>query len=290
MPALIRRLVPLIALWLCWGTSFPAISVMVGTLPPLLASGTVFCLAGSVLAVARPVALRGLTWRQTVRAAGVGCCLLGAQGAVAVSIAGQRVYAGTAALLVATVPLWVSVLRTFARHRPTARGAGRLGVGFAGAAAVVAGGPRLDGWALAVLAAALVWAAGTVWASVDAQPAPIGAAVVQLTAGGLGLLTISAAVGEPAELAAAQVSAQSVAALAYLIVVDSLAGFTLYNWLLRTTPITLVSTYAYAVPVIAYTISVLALGEPFRPLAAIGAAAIVVAIAGELVAKNVEPV
>ncbi|GAB3399522.1 DMT family transporter [Flindersiella endophytica] len=286
---------PLIALWLCWGTSFPAIRVMVTMLPPLLASGTVFCMAGAILAASRPSVLRGLTRTQTARAAGVGCCLLGAQGLVAVTVAEQRVYAGTAALLVATVPLWVSILRAFTGHRPTAAGAGRLGLGFAGAATVLAAdtaddGPRVNAWALAVLGAAVLWAAGTVWASANEQPPPRPATVVQLFSGGLGLLIVSAATSEPAALATSQISGQSVAALAYLVAVDSLAGFALYNWLLRSAPISLVSTYAYAVPVIAYAISVIVLGEPFRPLAALGAAAIVAAIAGELAARNVDPV
>ena len=63
------------------------------------------------------------------------------------------------------------------------------------------------------------------------------------------------------------------------MLVDSLAGFVLFNWLLRRAPAGLVSTYTYAVPVVAYLVGVLALGEPFHPVVVLGAAAIFAAVA-----------
>ena len=108
-------------------------------------------------------------------------------------------------------------------------------------------------WALVVAAAAVSWAAGTLWASRSvALPGPRPATVVQLVAGGLLLLLLGVVVGEPAQLTPASVSASSWIALADLVLVDSLTGFALYNWLLRVAPVALVSTYAYAVPVVAY--------------------------------------
>jgi drug/metabolite transporter (DMT)-like permease len=250
--------VAMVGLWLCWGSSFPAIRVMVATLPPLLASGAIFLTAGAVLAAPRPGVLRGLGRQQLVVAAGIGVCLLGAQGAVAV--AEQYVFAGTAALLVAVIPLWVMVL-----------------------AAGSSGGVGWSAWGLVVLAAAVSWAGGTLWASGSVSlPDPWAATVVQLLAGGLVLLVVGCLSGEPAALAPASVSARSWLALAYLVLIDSLAGFALYNWLLRAAPLALVSTYAYAVPVVAYLVGVLALGEPFHPAVLAGAAAIVVAVAAEV--------
>ncbi|MEV0057506.1 EamA family transporter [Saccharopolyspora shandongensis] len=71
-------------------------------------------------------------------------------------------------------------------------------------------------------------------------------------------------------------------AFGHLVLIDSPAGFALYNWLLRATTVALISTYAYAVPVVAYLIGVLALAEPFRPAVLGGAAAIVIAVAYEI--------
>jgi drug/metabolite transporter (DMT)-like permease len=277
--------VAMVGLWLCWGSSFPAIRVMVATLPPLLASGAIFLTAGAVLAAPRPGVLRGLGRQQLVITAGIGVCLLGAQGAVAV--AEQYVFAGTAALLVAVIPLWVVVLRVAVGDRPTRAGVARLLVGFGGVAVVLvagsSGGVGWSAWGLVILAAAVSWAGGTLWASGSVSlPGPRAATVVQLLAGGLALLVVGCLSGEPAALAPASVSARSWLALAYLVLIDSLAGFALYNWLLRAAPLALVSTYAYAVPIVAYLVGVLALGEPFHPAVLAGAAAIVVAVAAEV--------
>jgi drug/metabolite transporter (DMT)-like permease len=234
----------MVGLWLCWGSSFPAIRVMVTTLPPLLASGAVFLLAGVALAATRPGVLRGLSRRQLGTAAGTGVCLLGAQGAVAV--AERHVFVSTAALLVAVVPLWVVVLRVAVGERPTRAGVARVLAGFAGVILVVvtsSSGGGWSAWCLVVAAAAIGWAAGTLWASrAAALPGPRPATVVQLVAGGLLLLVLGVVTGEPTRLAVASASPNSWIAWAYLVLIDSVTGFALYNWLLRTTPIALVST------------------------------------------------
>jgi len=271
------RVISLLALWLCWGSSFPAMRVMVAALPPLTASGAVFLTAGAALAATRPRALRA-TARQAATAAGIGVCLLGAQGVVALAV--RHVYASTAALLVAAVPLWVAFFRTFLGERPTRWGAARLLLGFAGVAAVMATGPvGWSPWAPAVVAAAVVWAAGTLWASRSPYvPGPRTATAVQLVTGGALLLLAGALLGERATPA----PPTSWLAFGYLVLVDSLAGFALYNRLLRTTSVAVVGTYAYAVPLVAYLLGVTALGEPFRPWVLPAAAAILTAVAGEV--------
>ncbi|MEU6265226.1 EamA family transporter [Saccharopolyspora shandongensis] len=277
-----RLISAMVALWLCWGSSFPAMRVMVSASPPLLASGTVFAVAGIVLATARLKALRGLSRRQVATAAGVGTCLLGSQGAVAIAV--QHVFAGTAALLVAVVPLWVAVLRAAIGERMTRAAAARLLLGFAGVAVVVfaasGDGPGWSAWNLVVVAAAGGWAGGTLWASrTSALPAPAAATTIQLLAGGLVLIVTGCLAGETADFAP---SAGSWLAFGHLVLIDSLAGFALYNWLLRAATVALISTYAYAVPVVAYLIGVLVLGEPFHPAVLGGAAAIVIAVAYEI--------
>jgi drug/metabolite transporter (DMT)-like permease len=274
----------MVGLWLCWGSSFPAIRIMVTTLPPLLASGTVFLTAGVVLVTIRRSALRGLGRRQLVTAAGVGLCLLGEQGLVAV--AEQYVFASTTALLVAAVPLWVVLLRAAFGDFPARAGVARLLVGFAGVVVVLvtgSGGGGWSAWGLVVVAAAVAWAYGTLWASRSAAlPPPRAATVVQLLVGGPVLLLAGAAVGEPSNVAPGSITVSSWLALGYLVLIDSLAGFVLYNWLLRLASVELVSTYAYAVPVVAYHVGVVVLAEPFHPAVLLGAAAIVAAVAAEI--------
>ena len=272
------------ALWLCWGSSLPAMRVMVATLPPLLASGAVFVAAGAMLAATGPGALRGLSRRQALTAAGVGICLLGAQGTVA--LAEQHVFASIAALLAAVVPLWVTVLRAALGDRLTRTGVARLLLGLAGVAAVLitssGGGADWSAWDLAVAAAAVIWAVGTLWASRSASlPGLRAATVIQLSAGGLTLLAVGAAAGEPASLVPAAVHPSSWLALCYLVLIDSLTGFALYNWLLRATTVTLASAYSYTVPIVAYLLAVLGLREPFHYAVLAGATAIIVAVAAE---------
>ncbi|TKG72005.1 EamA family transporter [Prauserella endophytica] len=280
------------ALWLCWGTSFPAIRVLVATLPPLSAMGAVFLVAGLALAVTRPHALRGLRRREVATAAGVGVGLLGSQGLVAV--AERHVFAGVAALLAAAIPLWVAGFRATLGDRPDRKGLLGLFCGLGGIVVVLGPGSGApfgwSSWALLVVAATVSWAAATLWASRSASlPGPLPATVVQLLAGGLVLLTTGALTGELAGLTPGAVEPASLGALGYLVLVDSLAGFALYNRLLRTAPVALVSTYAYMVPVVAYAVGVLMLGEPFEPVTLLGAALILAGVAAETARPKPHP-
>jgi drug/metabolite transporter (DMT)-like permease len=212
--------------------------------------------------------------------------LLGAQGTVALAV--QHVFASTAALLVAVVPLWVGVLRAAVGDWPSRAGAARLFLGFTGVTVVLvagsSGGVGWSAWGLVVVAAAVSWAGGTLWvARSTSLPGPRAATVAQLLVGGLVLLALGGVLGESADLARTAGSTSSWLAFGYLVLIDSLAGFALlYNWLLRTTTVTVVSTYAYAAPIVAYLVGVLALGEPFHPAVLTGAAAIVMAVAAEV--------
>jgi drug/metabolite transporter (DMT)-like permease len=134
-----------------------------------------------------------------------------------------------------------------------------------------------------VVAAAVSWAGGTFWASRSTSlPGPPAATTVQLLVGGLVLLAVGWVLGEPSGLASTAVSSSSWLGFGYLVLIDSLAGFALYNWLLRVAQVAVVSTYAYAVPIVAYLVGMLALGEPFHPAVLAGAAAIMVAVAAEV--------
>ena len=105
------------------------------------------------------------------------------------------------------------------------------------------------------------------------------------TIAGGALLGLAAPLGQLDPAAWADASGASLAAAGYLLLVDSLAGFLLYVTLLRTAPVPVVATYAYATPLVAAALGVLVLGEPFTPLAALGAAVVLLAVAGEVRAR-----
>src|SRR5436190_11929199 len=102
----------LATVYVVWGSTYLGIRVMVETVPPLLGSGVRFVVAGSLfalfLAARRGLGALRISRRELASCACVGAALLlGGNGLVAV--AEQDVPSGLAALVVASVPLWVVV-------------------------------------------------------------------------------------------------------------------------------------------------------------------------------------
>src|SRR5205823_4282307 len=105
-------------------------------------------------------------------------------------------------------------------------------------------------WQMALtLVAPLCWSLGTMYATLHkSQLRPLVATGLQMVVGGAILLALALAHGEFANLGRLQVSAQSVLALAYLIVFGSMVAYSCYVWVLRQLPTQVVSTYAYVNP------------------------------------------
>src|SRR3712207_653271 len=129
-------LVALGTVYLVWGSTYLAIKYTVeGGLPPLLAMGTRFLLAGLVLMTAL-LLVRGrsvftMSRAEVITAAICGLFLLvGGNGLV--GVAEQDVDSGVAALLIAGTPLWVVLIRAVLRDRPSAATVAGLLLGLAG--------------------------------------------------------------------------------------------------------------------------------------------------------------
>src|SRR5213083_3697592 len=104
--------------YVVWGSTYLAIAIAVETLPPLLYSGVRFAIAGLILAAwlaFRRVDLR-ISRRELGGAAAVGMLML-AGGNGLVSVAERTVPSGVAALIVASIPLWIVVYRMIAGER-----------------------------------------------------------------------------------------------------------------------------------------------------------------------------
>ncbi|GAT67905.1 EamA family transporter [Planomonospora sp. ID91781] len=253
--------------YVVWGSTYLAIMIVIETIPPLLSGAMRFTVAALVLATAI-LALRGReAFRMTAREAGgaalVGFLLLtGGNGMVA--LAEQHISSGLAALLVASVPLWLVVLRIIARDRPRVLTLTGVLIGFGGVAGLsLAGGDAASDGAgiVIILLASVSWSVGSFLSARIPMPAnPFSASAVEMAAGGAGLLLTGLTLGERLDPAA--VSGRSWTALAYLVVMGSLVAFTSYVWLLGNAPISLVSTYAYVNPVVAVALGALVLSEP----------------------------
>jgi drug/metabolite transporter (DMT)-like permease len=270
----------LLTVWIAWGGTYPAIRVMVETVPPLLGTSVRFLVAGAVLAAVLALAGRlRATRREVAGAALIGTVILGDIGVLAV--AEQEVPAGLAALIIASVPLWIVLLQLGAREPVARRTVAAVLAGLAGMGLLVdPGGEAPVGWLLVLVAAAAVEAAGQFYSRFTPLPVdPLANSTIQLLAAGVGLGIAGLALGEAGDLDASAFSSDSLLAFAYLVVPGSILAYTAFTWLLRNAPITTVSTYAYVNPVVAVTTGWALLGERVTPQMAVGGAVIVGSVA-----------
>ncbi|HEY1276028.1 MAG TPA: EamA family transporter [Thermoleophilaceae bacterium] len=278
---------PLATIYIVWGSTYPAIRVMVETMPPLLAAGVRFGAAGAIFwvvlrATGHAVRVRA-TRPQLAGAALIGTLLcFGGNGLV--TVAEQDVEAGLAALIIGSVPLWVVLMRTLhGDHPPRATLAG-VAVGFAALAALVLPGDRPGGaplWGvLVIVCAAMLWATGSFYSRrVPLPPDVLGSTAWQMLFGGGGMVVVGLVAGEAGDVHAGEFSTKSILALAYLIVIGSVLAYSAYAWLLKHAPISKVATYAFVNPIVAIFLGWAFLDEEVTPTMAIAAAAIVLSVA-----------
>ena len=277
------------ALWIVyviWGSTYLAIRIMVETVPPLLGAGARFAVAGAVLvaalAVRRGLAAVRLTRGQLAGALVVGLLLPGANAVV--TVAEQEVPSAMAALLIASVPLWVILLRRASGEAVSRRSAAAVLVGFAGVALLVRPGEQSgDAGLIGLLAcvgAAAMWASGSFASSKLSLPRdPLVSVGWQMLLGGLVITAAGLLAGEAPEVDPDAFTARSLLGLAYLIVFGSWVAYTAYAWLLQNAPISKVSTYAYVNPVVAILLGWIVLDEVVTSTTIVGATIIVASVA-----------
>nr|HEX4319069.1 drug/metabolite exporter YedA [Kofleriaceae bacterium] len=285
-----RRMEPVLvaslaAVYLIWSSTYLAMRVAVAELPPLLMASVRFLAAGTVMfALARRAGAKWPGWRRALRIAGPGIPLfVGGNGLVA--IAETSVSSGGAAVVCATMPLWVGVFSAFLGERPSAREWLALALGFAGVLVLI-GSPSLDSDPLHVgvlLASPPLWALGSMWARRAPKPSD-GAATrgdalltpaLQMLLGGVTLIAGGLVTGETFPASA---STSAWLCVAYLGVFGSIIGFTAYAWLLRNARPVVATSYAFVNPVLAVLIGAALYGEPLAWTTAVANALIVAAV------------
>src|SRR6202521_2396567 len=292
---------PSVRIWLAlgtvyilWGSTYLGIKYAIDTIPPFLMGSLRFLVAGGVLYL---LAIRTgdtsgdrVGGRQWLAALLIGAALLvGGNGGVI--LAEQYVPTGVVALFVATAPLWMAIIDRviFGRRLPALVIVG-LVVGFGGGAFLIgspgSGHINLFGAALA-LAAPLCWASGSVFTRHVKLPIrPLVAASMEMLWAGLLFGIASILTGELGRVHWQHVSTTSIVALLYLIVFGSLIGFSAYVWLLRSAPLSLVSTYAYVNPVVAVILGAIFVGEAITARLVIAGGIIIAAVALIVVARS----
>lgn len=273
--------------YVIWSTTYLGIWITNETLPPLMAAGTRFVIAGAVL-FAATTRLRDsmddpISRTQWSAAFLVGTALI-AGGNGSVVLAERTVPSGAVALIFALVPLWIALWDRFVGlQRLPVRVIVGLLLGFAGAALLVddarLGGVPLSGLLLAV-GASMSWAAGSLAARGARLPRRpfVGNAMVMMAGGALSLVW-GIARGELALVDPTRFSTASLLAFGYLVVFGSWIAFSAYLWLLRNARTSLVATYAWVTPMLAVYLGHLIADEKLRSRSLVAGAVVLVAVA-----------
>ena len=287
------------AVYLVWGSTYLAIQIGIASFPPLILAGLRHITVGLLL---YPILRRKTGIRPTAanwRTAVVTGALLLFVGNGGVSWAEQTVPSGIAALLVATVSLWLVIVDWLRPGgvKPAPRVAMGLLMGFAGLALLVGpahlgGSERVDPRGTAVLlVASLAWACGSLYSKHGGMPSsPMLGVAMQSFAGGAILLIAGLFAGEFHALHLGAILLRSWLALAYLIVFGSGIGFSAYIYILHESTAARVATYAFVNPVVALFLGWLIAGETITLRTVIAAAVILTAVILVITAPYPAPV
>jgi drug/metabolite transporter (DMT)-like permease len=257
-------------IYFVWGSTFLAIRVGVREVPPFLLAGMRFLVAGIVLyAWMRARGTPSPTFREW-RSASILAVLIFVLDYGLLFWAEKRVPSGIAAVMMATIPAFMTIFEILILHtqRLTARLALALLVGIGGVAVLVSpaktfGETPIDtAGACALIVAAISWSiAAALSRKLQLPAAKVMSSGSQMLAGGL-LLTLTAALlGEFKDFHVRAVSRGAWLALLYLIVAGSIVAFTAYVWLIHHESPTKVGTYAYVNPVVAVMVGYFLGGE-----------------------------
>jgi drug/metabolite transporter (DMT)-like permease len=274
-------------IYFVWGSTFLAIRVGVREVPPLILAAIRFFAAGVVLygfMIARGE--RSPSWRQWRSASVLGIIIFVFDYGL-LFWAEQRVPSGIAAVMLATIPVFMALseiifLRT---QRLTARLALALLIGIGGVAVLMSrslslGGAPIDSLgAVALIFASMSWSVAAAFTrKLPLPPSKVMSSGAQMLAGGVFLAIAAGALGEFRNFHPSNVSRGAWLSLLYLIVAGSIIGFTAYVWLIHHESPTKVGTYAYVNPIVAVVVGYFLGGEALGPRTILGTLFVLISV------------
>ena len=274
-------------IYFVWGSTFLAIRVGVREVPPFLLAAMRFLAAGLVLYLWMLVHGERSPRRREWMSAFLLALLIFVFDYGLLFWAEQRVPSGVAAVMMATIPVFMAlseiiILRT---QRLTVRLALALLIGIAGVFVLVSnsfnvGGAAIDrSGAIALIFSAISWSiAAALSRKLPLPSSKVMSSGVQMFAGGLLLTLAAAALGEFRNFHPQAVSRGAWLALLYLIVAGSIVAFTAYVWLLHHESPTKVGTYAYVNPVVAVLVGYFLGGEALGARTILGTLCVLVSV------------
>ena len=278
------------ALYVIWGSTYLGILFAIQSIPPFLMAGARFFFAGLIMfAIARFHGPLRSTWAEWRTALIVGACLLlGGNGGVTLSE--KFIESGLASLIVATVPIYITLLGWICGMTPRPQAIVWIGLagGFLGVAVLL--GPALRfssegnrhpaiGMSI-LLFSSFIWSAGSLYSRASKHSSsPFFGAAQQMFCGGFLMLLVGLFAGEAKQFHLNHISPLSMGAFVYLVLIGAIVGYTAYFWLLRHCDPAKVATYAYVNPIVAVLLGALFAHETITPRTLIAALLIIGSVA-----------
>ena len=284
------------AVYVIWGSTYLAIRYAIETIPPFLMMGVRSVIAGLILYVWSRRKGAQLS-RGEIRPLVILGVLFFLLGHGLLSWAQKTVASGLAAVLIASDPLWIALIESFAikNFHLSKRQIAGLVFGFAGVGLLIlpsdSNAFQTDPiGTIVILLSAIFWAVGAVYSRVAKLPkSSLLTSGFELIIGGVFLCAAAVVLGELNDFRISDVSSRSLLALGYLIVFGSVVTFTAYVWLLTVTTATRVATHTYVNPVIAVLLGWFFADEHFTVRMLIGSAVVVTSIYLMLQSRKASP-
>jgi len=282
-----RGVINLFIVYLVWGSTYLAIRIAVrpgAGIPPFTLGMVRIFIAGILMLLVS--ALRRSPMRPSRKELVVLACsgvLLWTGGNGMVNWAEQRIDSSLAALVIATIPLWMVLMESILdRKRPSSGLVLSVIIGFSGTALLSAktlqtGNISDIAALLALVVASISWTVGSLLQSrIPVSLSIEVSAGYQQIFGGLGFVVLVLLTGEPRPTP----TTDAWLAWGYLIIFGSVIAFTAYVRILQILPLTVAMTYAYVNPVIAVILGAAILSEPLHLTTLAGAALVLLGVAG----------
>ena len=259
-------------LYLIWGSTFLSVRILLEFLPPLVISFSRNLVAGLLFLA---WSILGGHWKKLSFAhwkvhliAGI---LLITFGNGFMALAGQTIPSGLSSVFMAFGPLLLVIFFWISGRKPSNRKLIGTLVGFVGIMLLASQkslaipGREIDffrGMGF-LLVAVFAWNLGVFYIQFTKANTYHFTQVcgIQMTFGGVILLTIALFRGDPQSVIVADLPAKAIYVFLYLALIGSMLGFGLFGYLSKVLDATLVSTYTYVNPIIALFLGNIILGE-----------------------------
>lgn len=276
--------------YIAWGSTYYFIQIAVHSFPPFMLGAIRFFTAAVMMLIWCIYKGEKVFVAKQIKHAVIGGLFLLFIGNGAVIWVEQYMSSAVVAIMVSSSPLWFVLLDKPKWSENLSNKSTILGlvIGFAGVSllfyksivSTFSGETTVEaGGMLLVTLAAMSWAGGSLYSKYySSGTSAVVNSTWQMLSAAVAFAIGSLILGEQKGFNVESISQEAWWAVAYLVVIGSIAGFSAYVWLLKVRPATQVSTYAYVNPVVAVLLGVLFANESISILQILGLAVILLSV------------